>query len=402
MRALARSLAITAVLVTSSSSGIADEPDATTITASDLSRAAESASLRVKSVEIDAPAAVRSNLEYQTSDYDDPQFVSLRKKYQLEKVIAGADDEWTAQRLLRNWVHERIPLGTPQVRVRHAEEILDAAATGETFWCTYYAITYAECAQALGWQCRKIAVGSRHDPETKTAGNHHGITEIWSNQFGKWIAMDAHFDFHTEKDGVPLSAWEVRAEWLRDGGKSLDHMAGPPATAAKKDRLRSNWNRPGVDESSTYFWIYYSNHAIAPDGNVGLRLFFPQDAANAGKTWYQRSGELGRPGLIEHIGYRKKRFLKTDRIEDVYWTVGVVEIREAKGDADSRTIRLALDSHCPNRVGYEAARDGGEWTRLEGDAATWQPKTGKNALQLRTVSAGNVKGPITTLRLEVE
>ncbi|MEX0715213.1 MAG: transglutaminase-like domain-containing protein [Planctomycetaceae bacterium] len=369
---------------------------------SDLLRAAESAGLRVKNIEIDAPAVVRSNLDYKTSSYDDPRLVSLRKKYQLEKVVAGAADEWTAQRLLRNWVHERIPNGTPRVKVRHAEEILDAAATGEKFWCTYYAISMAECAQSLGWQCRKIAIGRLHEPETKVAGNHHGITEIWSNQFGKWIAMDAHFDFHTEKNGVPLSAWEVRAEWLKDGGKSLDHMAGPPATAAKKPQMRENWRYPGEDESSTFFWIYYEDHAIAPEGAGTQRLIFPQDAANAGRTWFQRSGEIGEPGLVEHIGYRKKRFLPTERIEDVYWTVGVVEIREASGDAKSRAIRLALDSHCPNRIGYEVARDGGEWSRLEGDSATWKPKSGTNTLQLRTLSAGDVKGPVATLQLEVE
>ncbi|MEX0700762.1 MAG: transglutaminase-like domain-containing protein [Planctomycetales bacterium] len=402
MRALARSLAISVILAASTNSGIADEPAATTTTASAVSRAAESAGLRVKNVEIDAPAAVHSNLSFKTSNYNDPRLVSLRKKYELEKVVAGAQDEWTAQRMLRNWVHTRIPNGTPKVQVRHAEEILDAAAKGEAFWCTYYAISMAECAQALGWQCRKIAIGRLHDPETKVAGNHHGITEIWSNQFGKWIAMDAHFDFHTEKNGLPLSAWEVRAEWLKDGGKSIDHIAGPPATAAKKLRLRTNWDRPGEDESSTYFWVYYEDHAIAPDSPASQRLIFPQDAANAGRTWYQRSGEAGEPGLIEHIGYRRQKFLPTERLEDVYSTVGVVEIRTAEAAADSGSIRLVLDSHCPNQTGYEVARDGGGWTPFDGNSATWKPKSGANVLKLRTVSAGDVHGAVATLRMEVE
>lgn len=365
-----------------------------------LSQAARSAGIRVKSVTIDAPPAVRSNLRYKVSDYNDPRLVALRRKFRLEEVIAGAEDEWTAQRLLRHWVHERIPNGTPRVRPIHAMEILDAAATGESFWCTFYAITYAECAQALGWQCRKIAIGRLHDPETKLAGNHHGITEIWSNQYRKWIAMDAHFDFHTEKNGVPLSAWEVRAEWLNDRGKSIDHIVGPPATAGKKLQVRANWRHPGEDESSTFFWIYYEDHAIGPDTPGIKRLIFPQDNANAGLTWYQRSGEIGEPGLIEHIGYRRKTFLMTERLEDVYWTVGIVELRLA--ECSDGSIRFQLDSYCPNRIAYEAARDGGEWKPVEGDTVTWQPHPGANTLQLRTVSAGNVKGPIATLRMEVE
>src|SRR5262245_3007446 len=72
------------------------------LTSDSLSRAAKDAGLRAKKADVDAPAAVHSKLAFKTSDYNDPRHVAMRAKYPLEKVVAGAKDEWSAQRLLRN------------------------------------------------------------------------------------------------------------------------------------------------------------------------------------------------------------------------------------------------------------------------------------------------------------
>ena len=55
------------------------------------------------------------------------------------------------------------------------------------------------------------------------------------NQFRKWVVIDAQSNLHYEKAGIPLSAWEIRAEWLRDAGKSVDHMVGVPPQLRKEE-----------------------------------------------------------------------------------------------------------------------------------------------------------------------
>ncbi|MEX0702126.1 MAG: hypothetical protein WD069_08520 [Planctomycetales bacterium] len=372
----------------------ADRPPAPP-TAESLTRAATAAGFRVRKAAADLPAAARSKLVFQAANYDDPLLAHLRQEYRLEEVVAGAEDEWGKQLLLKEWVHDRIPGGTPKVNVRHAAEILEQAAKGETFWCTYYAITYTECALALGWQARKIGVDRNHGPEG-AGSTHHGVSEVWSNRFRKWILIDPQSNLHFEKDGVPLSAWEIRAEWLRNGGQKVDHVVGVPPRAEKRNPAIVWWKRADEDETACYFWLYVSDHALAPEGDRGVKFLFPQDDANKDLVWYQNAGENGE----KHRGYRHDLFVPTQRIEDVYWTVGIVEPRIAS--ATDGTIRLGLDSYCPNRTAYEIARDDGTWEAISGASFEWQPKSGVNVLKLRTVSAGGVTGPVATLRLEIE
>ena len=139
----------------------AEESEPVTVTPGHLAWAAEQAGFHVKDVQIDVPAAVHPRFPFHTLDYGDPRLAALRERHQLEKVVEGARDEWHAQLLLKEWVYRAIPGGNPQVSASTAAEILEYAAKGETFYCTHYAITYTECALALGWQCRKIGVDPR-------------------------------------------------------------------------------------------------------------------------------------------------------------------------------------------------------------------------------------------------
>jgi hypothetical protein len=363
-----------------------------------LEQAAREAGFRVHEVVVDSPRSVRPAYSLTGFGFDDPQMAALRERYRLRDVVSGASDEWTAQLKLKQWVHERIPGGDPRVTPRHALEILDLAARGEKFYCTYYTVTYTECAQALGWQARKLGIDRRHGPEGMES-THHGVAEVWSNQFAKWVVVDPQSNLHFEKDGVPLSAWEIRAEWLRNQGKDVAHVVGVPPASITRNPAIVWWERKDEDETATYFWIYISNDSTsgADDGSSGL--IFPQDAAHAGETWYQNDDQTRR-GVL-HPGYTNKRFRPTNRIEDAYWTVGLTEV-QIKG-VSRGVILLGLDSYCPHWTAYEASYDADGWRQVE-DAAflKWKLKKGWNKLRLRTKNAGEVRGPETRLALLLE
>lgn len=354
-----------------------------------LAQAAGAAGFRVLEIKADLPAAVRPGIPFAMPSCDEPSLAELRVKYGLEKVVEGARDEWTAQLRLKEWVHKAIPGGNPRVRATRAGEILDHAARGETFYCTHYAITYTECALALGWQARKIAVDRRHGPEGR-GSSHHGVSEVWSNQHRKWVVIDPQSNLHFEKRGVPLSAWEIRAEWLRDGGGSVDHVVGVPPKAVRKNPAIVWWDRPGEDETATYFWLYIED--------AGARLIFPQDEANESLVWYQND-DSGRSRL--HTGYLTGRFFSTRRPEDAYWTVGVVEagvVAAAQG-----SVTLALESHLPERVGYEVSFDGKGWDRVRDEkAVTWTLRPGWNSLRVHALGPRGVTGPETVALLRLE
>ena len=358
-----------------------------------LTRAAEAAGFTVRQIDARLPAAAPSRLSLVGMAWDDPRLVALRKKYPVEQIVAGAGDSWTAQLRLKEWVHRAIPDGTPKTSPHHAVEILDAAARGETFWCTFYSITYLECALALGWPCRKVAIDRRHGPEG-LGSVHHGIVEVWSDRFSKWAAIDAQSNLHFEKRGTPLSAWEIRAEWLRNQGADVERVVGAPSAPERRKTGIKWWTNPDEDETAAFFWIYVIDHADISSSEA--RYFLPQDGAHAGQTWYQNhhASGTGRP----HIGYDRKLFRPTTP-DDLYWTEGVVEA--ALSGVEAGRIHLALDSSGVGLDGFQVSVDGREWTRTP-SMLTWPLHEGRNELRLRSVRRGGTFGPESSVALSLD
>jgi len=360
-----------------------------------LAEAAVAAGFVVDGVETKAPTAVRPRFPLATFNYEDSALVNLREKYHLREVVSGASDEWAAQLMLMQWVHDRIKNGDPKQFPTHAQDILEFAAKGEKFWCTYFAITYVETAQALGWQARPIGVDRRHGPEG-LGSTHHGVAEVWSNQFGKWVVIDPQSNLHFEKNGVPLSAWEIRAEWLKNNGANVDHVVGAPPHSKKKNPAIVWWARKDEDETATYFWLYVTDHANMGIDGTTSKLIFPQDSANAHSTWYQNDSDNQRG--TPHLGYVRHLFLPTEEINDAYWTVGVINVDVKDGSKGS--IRFSVESYCPNRSGYEVSFDERSPELVKDETAVkWNLHQGRNTLRLRTLNRGDIRGPETAMTL---
>jgi len=353
-----------------------------------LIQAAEEAGFEVLSFKSDEPVAKHSHYPFTSFEYDDPVLVELRGKYHLETLIEGAKDEWTAQQLLKDWVFRKIPGGNPKSSPGSALEILERAGKGEKFYCTYYAITYVECAHALGWQARKIGVDRKHPGGYLLGSSHHGVAEVWSNQFCKWVLMDSQSNLHFEKNGIPLNAYEVREEWLRNQGEDVDHIVGSPPNASEKNPAMV-WSVPDADEIATYYWLYVQDSASV--SSTDSKFLLLEDEHNTGEIWYQSDSNLRHSQF--HNAYLENRFAPTDRIEDLYWTVGIVETEVFQ--VDSGAIHLKLDSYCPNFAWYQMTSDGATWQETK-KMLIWSLKSGWNTLGLRTVNRAGVTGPETT------
>jgi hypothetical protein len=386
-------LIVVALLAVLSTIGVRSDPTPV-LTVGQLTQLALSAGFDVRAAEIAGPIAVRSRFPFRTLDYADHQLERLRVDYRLTDLVRSAADEWTAQQQLKQWVHEAIPDGAPDAGIggRSAADILRRAAAGEQFFCTHFAITYVEAALALGWQARRLAVDRRQTPDDPTSTNH-GVAEVWSNQFAKWIAIDAQSNLHYEKDGVPLSAWEIREEFLRDRGVALDRIVGVPRQKAA--RGIKWWNRPAEPGIATYFWIGIYDDAVYRGDYDLARIILPQNTSNRGLVWYQNT--VDGPGRRLHSGYRNARFLPTYSLDDAYWTVGVVETRVRR--VDRERLLLTFDVGEPRRVTYRVSTDDGPWTSLSHSGVDWLLHQGENTLRVRSVAPGGVVGPETMLRL---
>src|SRR5438105_3886312 len=152
--------------------------------------------------------------------YDNPKLKELRERYRLDEVVAPGKSEFDRQVLLLDWVNHRFKkFGRPSSPARGALKILEAVDEGNSFFCSHYGDVMVSAAASLGWIDRPLAL--RRPDKMGQGSTEHTSTEIWSNQYGKWILFDPTFAMYMEKDGVPLSAYEFRQEWFYHEGRDV-------------------------------------------------------------------------------------------------------------------------------------------------------------------------------------
>lgn len=83
----------------------------------------------------------------------------------------------------------------------NAHEILDRTEKGDAFWCTYKAALFVQACNAAGLTARMLGINPKHQ-------SAHTVTEVYINDFRKWMLVDPWLNCYFERDGVPLSAIE--------------------------------------------------------------------------------------------------------------------------------------------------------------------------------------------------
>src|ERR1041385_4451305 len=158
---------------------------------------------------------------------NNPKLKELREKYRLDEVVAPGKDEFEKQVLLNDWVHRRFKkFGQPSTKARGALEVLDGIENGQTFFCAQYAETLVSCAASLGWVDRTLALRRHQGANAHGGSTEHSTTEIWSDQFAKWVMLDPTSNMYLEAGGKPLHAWEIRQEWFYRAGTNLVFIIG--------------------------------------------------------------------------------------------------------------------------------------------------------------------------------
>lgn len=138
---------------------------------------------------------------------DAPHLIALRRRYDLDAVIAQATSEYDAQLKLAAWVGTRFEHGSDEVpggrQVCDPVAVFQAGQNGARFWCEIAAYSMIHAASAVGWPARMIT--------TSTDGHtwEHAVAELWSTMHKKWFVVDTDFNVVFEHQGVPLSAWEL-------------------------------------------------------------------------------------------------------------------------------------------------------------------------------------------------
>lgn len=346
------------------------------------------------------PVLYRNTAFELVEDLHSPKFEALKVKYQIDTVFHGERDEFKRQLLLRNWIRSVIQISDFEPSYPgedYAERILDEALSGQGYHCGHYMIVQNAVMNAYGYVTRCLGAG----PGVKGGPDgHHGINEVWSNKFGKWYLSDAKYDHHFEKQSVPLSALEIRQEYLKNGGVDLILVKGPDRTIVESDLVMND--EGGMDEVSkerfaqTYTWIEWEKHNDRytnwPDAQATSSVLnMYEDDYFKGNTWIWD----GKP----HWAYTKPEHMirVTDR-RAIEWTPNIISSRwKLKDDM----LYITLSSETPNFKTYQMMDKSGEWNDID-TIVTLQVNEVYEELVFRTMNLANVAGPEHRLVLTIK
>jgi hypothetical protein len=318
-------------------------------------------------------------------NYDSPRIRELRARYGLDTVVAGETDEWKRILLLRHWIRSNIAIDndTPTQTRGDTFAILDAALKGGKFHCTHFSIVQHAVLNSLGYITRRLGCG----PGLKDDGGHHGVNEVWVNKFSKWVLIDAKYDTHFERNGIALSALEIRDEVWRDGGKSVTCLVGPDRRPMKPN------SETGRSETrpDTYRWCSWetnTNRFTSFPARPTSTLVVLDDEIFHENTWYRD----GRP----HWAYDTPYFLRTTRRDWIEWTPNVIS---SKVSIQSGKAHIFLSACTPNFRTFQFRDEKGVWRDCDEEMAIPLKSRPQRRFVCRTMNLFGVSGPEHQIRI---
>ena len=330
-------------------------------------------SIRVSNADTAPLPATTVPFVYQSPDA--PYLVELRETFELDNVIANADSEYDAMIRLARWVgtafdHGEDPLPTAQGK-HDPLAILKTGQAGAAYWCEVAAHTMTQAATSLGFVARLVTIS--HDGYDWS----HAVTELWSNEFRKWVLIDTDFNVIYKDGGVPLSAAEL-VDLNRDheqGRVTFNHFApSKPFFTKRNGMFRLAPAR-----------IRYAHVDMRTDWRTRpLRRGSPAGGDLA--TWRYDYGRLD--PLLSAIP-------RIESAQRFNWPMNGVDTWVSSLKQDNGQLQLVFSSrtYSPNFVHFEWRVDGGDWNKSPDGKVTISLSEGVHRFEVRVRLANQRQGP---------
>jgi hypothetical protein len=309
------------------------------------------------------------------------KFKALKEKYQLDTIFHGETNELKRILLLRNWIRKIIHIDNigPYPDNGSAESILDEALKGHGFHCGHYMIVQNAVMNAYGYVTRCLGAGEGTPDGLE---GHHGINEIWLNSYHKWFLSDAKYNYHFEKNGIPLSALEIREAYLKNKAADITLVKGPdrvPTTSYPELN-----NRPKELFARIYTWISWEKYN-------NRYINWPNDSSDIvmyADNYYHKHVWLrdGKP----HWAYNTRYLHPVPDRKSIEWTPNTIA---SKVSIVRSKATIELHSITPNFKTYQMKEmPDGDWKDIP-DSVEVALKKDTNEMIFRAVNIANVTGP---------
>jgi hypothetical protein len=337
---------------------------------------------------------IKSRFPFSYQPFEEPGLAELRKEYKLDEVAAGAKNELDVLIMLRNWARSRFQRHDYQPFMQNFDALTvlrnnihneknEPWQPGRQFRpCHFFPLFYSQILLSMGYQPRLVRISHLED----RGYSGHGMVEVWSNQFDKWIAMDPDLNLHYEKDGVPLNLLDIHNE----------RYAKTPTRVRMVRGIQTSGDAATVREFSVEEMIeYHSYIQILDMRNDWLTNHYfrghPKRSDGASLFW-----------IDERMPAVFNMKPKTSNVTDFYWTLNQTEIWAQREHSENKKMRLAFRTFTPNFKHFEVIKDGTERIVTDKDRFEWLLHKGENRIEVRSVNKFGVPGIVSWVKLTVD
>lgn len=333
-------------------------------------------------------SAYRPKYPFSFQRWDDPQLGALHQRLNLDSLLAGADNDLEeacriALMVCNRWAHAA-PIEYP---LWSAIEILDNVDQGEQYWCTYKQLVTMQALASIGLHSRIVPC------------HWHHALEYWSNDFGKWVNIDAWTGNYYRRDGVPLSSLELH-QFSRETG-SLE------GSGVWEMNLNPNRWKPSrmadsvLATSPCYRHIRYIPRndflsaplAPKPEGTPGTPLQMNNQLNDLLQTGLPHIGWWA-PGDPPLLAGAEVRYT-----QDWNFPLNEVEIDLTRPGFAEGVLDLEFSTHTPGFDTYLLKLDNGQW-ETAGSRLLWKLKSGGNTLEIVSRNKWGRTGPPSRIALQ--
>jgi hypothetical protein len=332
-------------------------------------------------VDVGNPEYIPNTAFYSSEDLSSPKFKHLITKYQLDTVIKGETDEFKKILRLRHWIKSVINIndyGDPYPGEGYTEGILDAALEGQGFHCGHFMTVQNGIMNAFGIVTRTLGAG----PGVEGGPDgHHGINEIWLNSQNKWFMSDAKYDHHFEKNSIPLSALEIRDEYLKNQGAELILVDGPDRIPIELDEETGTSKQRYAQTYTWVEWHAYNDMFTAWPDFKTLMLMYEDDYFDK-NTWIWD----GKP----HWAYNTEYLVLVKDRKAIEWTPNTIS---SKINIEGNKAMISLNSNTPNLKEYQMRESVSSGWREVKDSVEFRLEEERHEMLFRAVNFADITGP---------
>jgi hypothetical protein len=344
----------------------------------------------IKVVDSHNEEIVRTSIPFRYEPFTQPRLKELRTRYKLDDVVSGAKTDLEITTKLAAWSSHNWKWAEWHLDQFYpawdALEILKEGPDGKRVggFCLQYNLVFLQACESFGFAGRAISINHGTLGRPKYMG--HEPTEIWSNQFRKWIYVDGMGAWYAEDvaTGVPLSLWEVRR-------RQVHVLLGQEVEATRIVHFAETvhpWRGLDVD------WEFAELRLIPRSNFLEQKWPLPLNNGKAGWSWTgfdvwtsaDVPAELIHPNLVTRHG-------------NFEWTLNqahyVLEPTSKRGE-----LLVHLDTETPGFETFLAEIDAGEKSPVSA-IFPWKLHAGRNRLKVWPRNDAGCDGIASWIDLEM-